>query len=185
MKTMRFDLPRFLLVVLLLGRVPGVGAQTADAALQAKIDDQIKLIQSWAAEPVIVSSVRAQNAHLSPDLAVMTQDEWKDLSKLDPLVRHFDQNPAGVFLKGRKSAVVIRSFLSDASGFKVAFTSKPLNWSDNGDPKHDVPMTGKTWQGIIEQDKVSGLQQVEVSVPVLDAGKPIGSLVVSLNVYKL
>jgi hypothetical protein len=81
--------------------------------------------------------------------------------------------------------VVSEAFLSGADGFKVAFLSKPTNWSHKGKPKHDVPMTGKTWQGPVEVDESTGTQQVQVAVPVKDGGKVIGSLVVGLSVDKL
>jgi hypothetical protein len=161
------------------------GADALDPALQAKVDDQIKAIQGWAGDPVILDAVKAQNANLAGDYTAMTQDQWKDLSKLDPLVRYFDKNPAGTFLKGKRSDTVIRAFLSDASGRKVAFTTKTLSWSHKGDPKHEVPMTGKTWQGPVEQDKASGYEQIQIGVPIMDGDKAIGSLVVALNVSKL
>lgn len=161
------------------------GAEPLDAALQAKVDAQVKLIQAWAADPVIVNAVKTQNASLPPEYSAMTQDKWKDLSKLDPFVRSLDKNAAGEFLKSKKTDTVIRAFLSDATGVKVGFTAKTLSWSHKGDPKHETPMTGKAWQGPLEQDKASGLQQVQVSVPVLDGDKPIGSLVVGLSVSKL
>lgn len=42
-------------------------------------------------------------------------------------------------------------------------------------------MSGKAWQGRIEVDASTGMRQLQISVPVLDAGKPIGSLVVGLS----
>jgi hypothetical protein len=175
-----------LLILGLAGAVlHATAADALDSAMQAKVDAQLKVIQAWAAEPVIVNAVKAQNASLPADSAAMTQDKWKDLSKLDPFVRSFDKNDAAAFLKAKKSDVVIRAFLSDAAGLKVAFTAKTLSWSHKGDPKHELPLTGKIWQGPLEQDKVSGLEQVQVSVPVLDGDKPIGSLVVGLSVSKM
>lgn len=47
------------------------------------------------------------------------------------------------------------------------------------------PMSGKPWQGDVEVDESSGLQQLQMAVPVLDAGKPIGSLVVGSSIGKL
>ena len=41
-----------------------------------------------------------------------------------------------------------------------------------GKPKHDVPMTGKSWQGPVEIDESSGIQQLQISVPVLDDDTP-------------
>lgn len=162
-----------------------LGAEGLAPALQAKVDAQIKAIQGWAGDPVIINAVKAQNASLSTDAASMTQDKWKDLSKLDPFVRSFDKSAAGEFLKSKRSEVIIRAFLSDASGLKVAFTTKTLGWSHKGDPKHEVPMAGKTWQGVVEQDKASGYEQIQVAVPVFDGDKAIGSLIVGLNASKL
>ena len=165
--------------------MPSSAVDSLDAAMQAKVDAQIKTIQAWASDPVIVAAVKAQNSSLPADYAAMTQNKWKDLGKIDPFVRSFDKNAAGTFLKNKKGDVVIRAFVSDAAGLKVAFTTKTLNWSHKGDPKHEQPMAGKIWQGPVEQDKASGLQQVQVAVPVLDGDKPIGSLVVGLSISKL
>lgn len=65
------------------------------------------------------------------------------------------------------------------------FLSKPSNWSHQGKPKHDEPMVGKTWQGGIELDESTGLQQIQIGVPVLEEDKPIGSLVLGFSISKL
>ena len=179
-----------LLLTLLLSGLAGlvstsVGADAPDPALQDKVDVQIKVIQTWAANPVLVAAVKAQNASLAPAYAAMTQATWQGLSKLDPAVRAFDKSAAGEFLKSQKTDAVIRAFVSDAAGLKVAFTGKTLSWSHKGDPKHEQPMGGKTWQGPVEQDVVSGREQIQVAVPVLDGDKPVGSLVVALSVAAL
>jgi len=46
-------------------------------------------------------------------------------------------------------------------------------------------MTGKNWQGAVEVDESTGLQQIQVAVPVLDGDKAIGSMVVGLSLTKL
>ena len=76
-------------------------------------------------------------------------------------------------------------FLSGSDGAKVAFLAKTSSWSHKGKAKHDDPMAGKVWQGAVEVDESTGLQQVQVGVPVLEGGKPIGSLVVGLSLAKL
>lgn len=163
----------------------GAAAEALDAALQAKLDAQVKLIQTWATDPVIVKAVKDHNATLPSDQAAMTQDNWKALTVLDPFVRSFTKNEAGAFLKGKKTDAISEAFVSDAAGLKVAFLSKSTAWCHKGKPKHDVPMTGKTWQGPVEVDESTGLQQVQVSLPVLDGDKPIGSLVVGVSLAKL
>jgi hypothetical protein len=89
------------------------------------------------------------------------------------------------FLKAKKTEAVSEAFVSGAEGTKVAFLAKTSGWSHKGKPKHDLPMSGKTWQGAVEVDESTGLQQVQVAVPVIDGGKPIGSLVVGLSLAKL
>ncbi len=161
------------------------GADPIDPALQSKIDAVVKEVQSWSSDPIIVNAVKAHNAALPPDQAQITQEKWKALSLLDPLVRSFAKNPVADFLKTKKGDIIAEAFVSDAAGNKVAFLAKPSNWSHKGKPKHDDPMAGKTWQGPIERDDSTGIQQIQVALPILDGGKPIGSLVVGLSITKL
>ena len=132
---------------------------------QAKIDEQFKICAAWAADPVIVEGVRAHNASVPAGQADLTQDKWQTLAALDPLVRSFEKNPVGQFLKSKKSEGVAEAFVSDAAGLKVGFLAKTTNWCHKGKPKHDVPMTGKNWQGPIELDESSGQRQIQISVP--------------------
>jgi hypothetical protein len=160
-------------------------AAAVDPAMQAKIDAQVTAIKAWAADPAVVAAVKAHNASEPADHAAMSQDKWTALTVLDPFVRSFAKNDAALALKGKKTDAVAEVFVSDAKGDKVAFLAKTSNWCHKGKPKHDLPMTGKTWQGNVEVDESTGAQQIQVAVPVLDGGKPIGSLVVGLAVAKL
>ncbi len=161
------------------------GAAGLDAAQQGKVNAKVKEIQSWAATPAIVDAVKAYNAGKAPAAATLDQAKWSNLSVIDPFVRSLTKNAAAEVLKANKGEVVSEAFLSGADGGKVAFLGKPTNWSHKGKPKHDQPMSGRSWQGEVEIDESSGLQQVQVAVPVMDAGKPIGSLVVGLSIGKL
>jgi hypothetical protein len=182
MKILRLS---FILALALAALLRNAAAQSITPAIQAKIDAKFQEITAWAADPVIVEAVRAHNAGLPPDQAGLTQEKWTAMTVLDPLVRSFSKNAAGAFLKAKKDDIVTLPFLSDATGYKVAFTAKTTNWCHKGAPKHEVPMTGKTWQGPIELNQATGLQQIQIAVPVLDGGKPIGSLVVGLSLTKL
>lgn len=163
---------------------PALRAQVSPA-LQAKIDHEIELAKALAANPAVVAAVKECNATPSEEAQAMTQEKWKKLGLVDSFVRSFTKNEAGVALKAQKSEFVTEAFVSGTDGTKVAFLTKPSNWSHLGKAKHDVPMTGKTWEGEIEVDESTGQEQVQVSVPILDGSTPIGSLVVGLNVAKL
>jgi hypothetical protein len=166
-----------------------MGARTAsaaiDPAMQAKVDAEVKAAQALAADPTVVAAVKAANANPPATSKAMTQEKWVTLTGFDPFVLSFSGNPAAATLKAKKSAVVSEAFVSAADGTKVAFLAKTSNWNHKGKPKHDVPMTGKAWQGEVETDQSTGLQQLQVAVPVLDAGKPVGSLVIGLQVARL
>ena len=165
--------------------VAALHAADLEPAIQAKVDAKLAEIKSWAADPIIVEAVASHNTTLPADHAAMTQEKWKTLSLLDPFVRSFSKNTAGTALKAKKSAWTAEAFVSDAKGLKVAFLAKTSGWSHAGSPKHDVPMTGKPWQGSVAIDESTGLQQLQIAVPVLKDGKPIGSLVVGLSLAKL
>lgn len=159
--------------------------QLSDATAQARVEQRIAEIRQWAAEPAIVTAVAAQNATLPADYAAMTQAAWERLAELDPIVRSFTRNALGQWLRAKKTDWMGEAFVSDAKGLKVAFLSKPTNWSHAGKPKHDVPMSGKTWQGKIEVDESTRASQLQVAVPILQEGKPIGSLVVGISLAKI
>ncbi len=174
-----------LLAVSLFGVTALRAADAPDPAVQAKVDNKLKEVLTWASDPAIVNAVKAHNAAVPAEQTALTQDKWKDLSVMDPLVRAFTKNDAATFLKAKKGEIVSEAFVSGADGLKVAFLGKPTNWSHKGKPKHDQPMAGKIWQGAVELDESTGMQQIQVSVPVLEDGKPIGSLVVGLSLAKL
>ncbi len=176
---------RLLFLAVLLFGTAALRAQSITPAVQAKIDLKLKEITTWAADAVIVDAVRAHNAPLPPEQAALNQDKWRALTVLDPIVRGFTKNAAAQLLKNKKDDLITEAFISDAGGFKVGFIAKTSNWTHKGKDKHDVPMTGKAWQGPIEVDESSGQQQLQIAVPVLDGGKPIGSLVVGLSLTKL
>jgi hypothetical protein len=160
-------------------------AAALDPALRPKLDAKITQFKAWAAEPVLIAAVKAQNAGKSVESTAMTEQKWQAASVLDPFVRSLMKNAAAELLKSKKSDAVSEAFVSSADGTKVAFLSKPTNWSHKGKAKHDTPMNGQLWQGDIEVDESTGLQQIQVSVPVLDGGKAIGSLVIGLSISKL
>ncbi len=58
-------------------------------------------------------------------------------------------------------------------------------WNHAAQEKHRVPMTGRTWYGPKQVDPATGVEAIQVGVPVLGGGKPIGVLVVDLVVSKL
>jgi hypothetical protein len=179
-------LKRFILAVSIMLSGGAIRAEDLDLETAAKVEVKLKDVQAWAADAVIVRAVQAQNENPPPDMRNMNQQTWKALSILDPMVRKFTKNAVGQFLKSKKDVTVSEAFVSSADGTKVGFLSKPTYWNHTGKAKHDDPMKGEIWRGPVEVDESTGVQQMQVAAPILDAdGKPIGSLVVGLEVNKL
>jgi hypothetical protein len=155
------------------------------AEIKSKLDAQVTELKSLSTDPRVVKAVKANNAAPPSEYKGMTNEKWKELTVLDPLVRALTKNALAEYLKTKKNDVITEAFVSATNGTKVAFLSKTTSWTHKGKPKHDVPMTGKVWVGPVEVDESTGQQQIQVGFPVLDGGKPIGSIVVGLKVAAL
>jgi hypothetical protein len=186
---MERDMKKGKLITLSLAVILGCSAVWAadavDPKVQAKIDDSMKDVRALAADATLVAAVKEANANPTADVKAMTQEKWKASAMTDPFVRSFAKNPTAEMLKSKKTAAMSEAFVSAADGTKVAFLAKTTNWTHKGNPKHDEPMAGKTWQGPLAVDESTGVQQIQVSVPVKDGDKVIGSLVVGLDITKL
>jgi hypothetical protein len=156
-------------------------------AVQVEIDKQKTVIAAWAASPEVVNAVREQNAR--GPIPKMDNAKWKATRRADLLVRGFQMSPAGRFLKRKldESGVTYsEAFLNGARGEKAAFVEKTTSYIHKGQPKFDVPFqSGQAWQGKPELDDSSQMYMLQLAVPVLDQAKPIGVLVVGVNVSHL
>ncbi len=157
------------------------------APVQKELDRQIEVVKTWAADPVVVKAVEAQNQ--KGPIAGMDNAKWKTVRRSDDLVKGFQTNEAGKFLKQKAAEAgetYPEAFLNAAKGEKVAFIEKTTSYIHKGAPKFDVPFdSGKPWQGQPEFDESSQTHQIQVSVPVVSGGKAIGVLVVGVNLSKL
>ena len=164
------------------------GLGQAPPEIKVKLDAKIKQLAAFSTDSEIVKEVKAHNAApASAEAAAMTNDQWHSLTVLDPFVRASAKTPLSEYLKAKKNAddMIAKVFVSGADGSKVGFDAKTEHWTHKGMPKHEVPMTGQTWIGSVKVDDSTGQQLIQVGVPVLDSGKPIGSIVFGLRVDKL
>lgn len=170
-----------------LSIVPADAAFEITPAIQAQLDRHKTVAAGWAADPVIVKAVVAQNA--KGPLPGMDNAKWKLTRRSDAIVKAFQTNPAGRFLRARMEAsggLVTEAFLSAAQGEKVAFVEKTTSYIHKGAAKFDVPVTTRgAWQGKPEFDESAQTYQIQISVPVLADGQAVGALVVGLSLSRL
>ena len=162
------------------------GFSQAPPELKAKFDAKVKELEGFSTDPEVVSAVKSYNSTTpSAEAKAMTNDQWRSLTLFDPFVRSIGKSALSEYLKTKRDDVVAKIFVSGADGGKVGFDAKTEHWTHRGLPKHEVPMTGQMWTGPVKLDDSTGLQMIQVGLPVLDGGKAIGSIVVGLRTDKL
>lgn len=152
-------------------------------AVQSELDKMKSMVSDWAVDAVVVKAVKDQN-NKGP-IPDMDNAKWKTIRRTDDVVKEFQSNPAGQYLKGKvasSNGAFTEAFLSASRGEKVAFVEKTTSYIHRGQPKFDVPYgSSKAWQGSPEFDESAQTYQIQISVPVLDGRKAIGALVVGVN----
>jgi hypothetical protein len=158
----------------------------APPELKAKFDAKVKELQRLSSDAEVVSAVKTYNSTPpSAEAKAMTNEQWRSLTLFDPFVRAIGKSALSEYLKSKRDDVVAKIFVSGADGGKVGFDAKTEHWTHKGMPKHDVPMTGQMWVGPVKLDDSTGMQMIQVGLPVLDGGKAIGSIVIGLRSDKL
>jgi hypothetical protein len=158
----------------------------APPELQAKLNTEIKHLETISSDSQVVAAVKTYNSTApSAEAKAMTNEQWHSLSLFDPFVRAIGKNALSEHLKAQKNDVIVKIFVSGADGGKVGFDAKTEHWTHRGMPKHEVPMSGRTWIGTVKLDDSTGQQLIQVGLPVLDGKKPIGSIVFGLRADKL
>jgi hypothetical protein len=163
------------------------GALELTPALQKELARQTESVKALAANPTLVKAVLDQNE--KGPIPGLSNEKWKTVRRSDDLVHGFVKNDAGRVLVQKVAdtdGIWLRAFLSAARGEKVAFTEKTISYVHAGQPKFDVPFsTGKSWQGPPELDTVTETHDVQIAAPVLSGGKPVGVLVVGVNLSRI
>jgi|GEM_PF-2017551 len=158
-----------------------------NAAIQAELDKDKEIIASWASNSVIIEEVQKQNNH--GPIPGLDNEKWKSIPPSDPIVKSLQENPAGRFLRGKlrgQESKFTRAFLNGSNGEKVAFTEKTVYYLHKGMGKFEVPFRkGTAWQGKAEYDEPGQSYAIQISTPVFSEGKPIGVLVVGVNLASL
>ncbi len=177
----------FALVICCLVMLAGCASKPPLApSTQARLDEQKAIIKEWAAQPEIIAAVQAQNK--KGPVPGLTNPKWQALSPNDPLVQYIARNPTSLFLKEKVASshgLIAEAFISAQQGEKVAFASKPSNYTHHGALKFELPMTGQQWQGEPAFDESSQTRTIQIATPVFDQTTPIGVILIGISIDKL
>ena len=164
-----------LILCLVSALAPAAHAELPPAA-QAKVDKYKKLLSEWAKDPVIVAAVKEANG--SDGIPGMTNAKWDALVETDAAVTAVQTNPAGQLVtKLEADTGINKLYLRDGKGNIIAASNKPLLYSIANRPAMTVMATSQPWaQGEVKPDPTTQIKSVQLAVPVMDHGKPIGVL---------
>lgn len=148
--------------------------------LQAKVDKYKARLTEWARNPVLLTAVREANE--GGTLAGMTNAKWDSLADTDPMVTAFQTNPAGRVLTGlEEDKGISKLYLRDAKGNIVASSNKPILFNNSNRAPFAEAFKGKPFAAQeVKPDTTTQIKGVQLSVPVMDGGKPIGVLQTSV-----
>jgi C4-dicarboxylate-specific signal transduction histidine kinase len=149
-------------------------AEPLSGDLQAKVDKyKIKLVE-WAANPAVVAAVKEANAKGG---VTMSNAKWDELADNDAAVQAYVTGPVGKQLaKWEEDKNISKLYLRDAKGNLVAASNKPLLFNNVNRPAFANSFKAVWAANEIKPDPTTQKKSVQLGVPVLDGGKPIGVL---------
>ena len=168
----------------------GVGAQDNIGGIVGKS------IQTWVDDPVIISSIKAQNekhANLTHEQIIDLDQQWRTEVKSDggkPLVNAVLSNELSSFLKkiqNKHLTTYTEVFVMDNKGLNVGQSVVTSDyWQGDEDKWKETYLKGADAKHIapIEKDPSTGKDQTQISFSVSDpeTNEPIGAVTIGINV---
>jgi C4-dicarboxylate-specific signal transduction histidine kinase len=163
--------------VIALGSAANVSAEPISSDVQAKVEHYKKKLTEWAANPAVIAAVKSANAKggLVPG---MTNSKWEDLKDTDSTVTDIQNSDASKFLKSQEADKGINKlYARDEKGNLVAGSTKPALFNNAARPPFKMAMEGKPYSDSeVKEDLTTKKKSVQLSVPIMSDGKPIGVL---------
>ncbi|PTL84432.1 PDC sensor domain-containing protein [Vitiosangium sp. GDMCC 1.1324] len=184
-------MPLRLLCLLLLTLGP-VEARAEDVAAHvAKVRLVLERLRTLAHNPEVLAAVRAQNARRIPLADIQQLDaRWMGSSGTQDFMRPYLDNACAAVLRGiqKDAAFMGDAFVMDDQGALVAATQRTTDFWQGDEEKWKRSFAdGKGAEFVDTPDFDESVQAyvVQVSLPVMDGGRAIGALTVSLNLDAL
>jgi hypothetical protein len=154
-------------------------------------------VKSWAADPVIVAAIKAQNAAnagLSQADIDALDEKWRAEVEADahPTIDAVLSNPVSEFLKAKQEGsegTITEIIVMDAKGLNVGQSSVTSDVWQGDEGKFQKTFgvgPGALFVDEAEKDESTQMLQSQASMTVVDeTGKPIGALTIGVNLDKL
>lgn len=180
----RFD---FFVKTSLAGILLAVGS----LAVAGDVKNALPEIKALASKPEVIAAVKAQNAKGSTLDSIKALDsKWIAASGNVPEAKAMLDSPLSASFKAVEAAkpYFVESILTDNQGANVAMSATTSDYWQGDEPKFVKAFAdgkGDDYIARPKKDESSGVVVAQVSVPVMDGGKAIGTLTIGVNVQAL
>ena len=176
-------IPILLLTLAALGAL----AQSADT-LQKSLSAESAKLEAWASDKAVVDAVRQRNAKkVSLDEVKRIDGEWS-AGRAEANVREVTTGACADRLRAlvSQSPRYGETFVMDANGAVVCATQRTSDYWQGDEAKWSRPFTdGKAFIDRPKLDDSAKARLAQISLPILENGKPVGVLTVGVNVDQL
>jgi hypothetical protein len=165
--------------------------QKADDELQAEVEARTAIVEQWASDPLVVQAVRDANATLRTMGEIELIDtRWQATTGVDEFIGNVIGHPAAERLRELRvsNPELQEAFVTDRLGANVASTNKTSDFYQGDEAKFQEAYNdgvGAVHIGTISRDESIQSFSIPIGVPVMDDGRAIGVLVVTVNAEKL
>jgi hypothetical protein len=180
----------FLAVASLAGMAGAQDKSALSPEAEAALKKQVPKIEAWGKDPAIVKAVLAQNAlKLSLDQIKEIDSAWM-AGKAEDRVRELLGNACSTRIKAlvAQSPAYVEAFATDNQGANVCLNQKTSDYWQGDEAKWQKSFNGGSGQVFVDKphyDPSSRAILVQVSVPVFDGPRTVGSITVGLDPGRL
>jgi hypothetical protein len=164
---------------------------TGSAVFAASANDVLPEIKAIAAKPEVIAAVKAQNAQsLSIDAIKAMDGKWIAASGGLPEGKAMMDSPTSKALLAAEKAkpYFTETILTDNQGANVAISAMTSDYWQGDEPKFVKAYAegkGADYVARAKKDESSGAVVSQVSVPVMDGNKAIGTLTIGVNIQAI
>lgn len=182
-QTVKYGVMRVVMVAVMLVSGTVWAAEPPSPVMQAKIADYKKKLTVWAADPVIVVTVK--EANIKERFPGMTNSKWLDVDEKGAEMQAILTSKASLLIKQweQQDKNVNKLLLRDANANLVAGNIKPLLYNNKALPIYINAMKGEAWAAAeVKPDPTTQINSVQICAPVMDGDKVIGLIHMGLTV---
>ncbi len=151
----------------------------------------VPTFQAWGENAVLVDAVKAHNATgITLDEIQARDKSWRAVSGVNDFMKALMTNSAAQEMSTLEQSkpYLLELFLMDNQGANVAMTNKTSDYWQGDEAKFTESFkggVGAVHLGEVEFDESAQAYLVQISVPVMEAGKAIGAITVGINLDEL